>query len=180
MNYRGYRKKVNGYQSSMKYLTINKELGVRGCWRFEKGYQTIEGVTLHQVWASGEGEVVRHLCGESKCVNPLHLIRGSDIENAEDEIKIRDYSVKLLQTMIDENYDNYPRDLAMLTLMPRVSRIKKDLFSNMREVAAYAREKYRKLYEEVAAETYTDDEVNSVIPNLKWLASKRYISIIKL
>jgi len=167
--------------SKVKILLLNKEYGIRGCWRFERSYQMIGGEYLHQKWAIGEGEVVRHLCGDNRCVNPLHIIRGSDIENAMDEIEIRKVAVRLLEELLNENYESYGIDVSILVLLARASRIRKDMFNNnIKEAAKYTREYYRTEYEKVNAVKYTDTEVSSVSEKLKWLASRYDVNLINI
>jgi hypothetical protein len=120
-----------------------------GCWRFEKPYQKIDGRWIHIDWAVGEGEIVRHLCGESKCVNPLHLIRGTDIENAKDEIEVEEFSNELYAEMLnDRSLDNLERGLRNKVLVPRMlSKYRYTMgFELFGDVSKYAREMYRKNY----------------------------------
>lgn len=163
-------------------LLIGK-YGMLGCWRFEFKYPRIDSKSLHQEWARGEGEIVRHLCGDASCVNPLHMIRGSDIENAEDEIKIRDFIVEVFQSELGEVYnDRYDNNMSVLILMPRMVRASKGKFKNMKDVHYYGREEYRRCYEEIIT-TKQDVEkelFDYMLEKFRYLIKKHYIELITL
>ena len=42
-----------------------------------------------------QGKVVRHTCDNIKCINPLHLISGTNLENIKDRVE-RDRSYKVI------------------------------------------------------------------------------------
>lgn len=142
---RKYKGGNHHYDARMR-LWISRNGTLLDCWRFEKSYCKLDGVYLHAEWATGEGEVVRHMCCDNKCVNPMHLVRGSDLENAMDEIYMRDYSVEFLSNMIGEDYSKLEKDLAIRILLPRVCRKKREMFRTTSDVARYAREFYRKAF----------------------------------
>ena len=166
-------------------LMISRSHEILGCWRFEEWYKVIEERTLHREWArggSGNGEIVRHLCSDNRCVNPLHLVYGNDVENADDEIKVRDYSVEVLQNLIGEVYnDKFSNHKSMLILIPRVSRMFKYRFDSLSSVARYAREEYRRHYELITAQRFNIEYDIDMLANLRrkfiWLASKNYIKL---
>ena len=67
-----------------------------GCWLNGSGeYSKLGGRAIHQQFASGEGYLVRHLCCDSYCINPRHLLRGNEQENALDEVFRRGIEDKL-------------------------------------------------------------------------------------
>jgi len=159
-------------------LFIDGDLLIKGCWRFEKSYQRLDGAFLHQQWASGKGEVVRHLCGDNRCVNPLHLVRGNEVDNAKDELAIRNFSVEVLQNLIGEVYnDKYPNELSILILMPRVRVICSDRFKTMRNVSQYAREKYRRQFESGFARSCDIEKLDNIRQKFISLASRNDIII---
>ena len=183
MTYRK-RRKISSYVKEHKQLelSINEELLIMGCWRFERRYQKLDGIYLHRQWAHGEGEIVRHLCGDSRCVNPLHLVKGSDVENAMDELTVRDFSIKILQKLLGEEYDDkHSKELSILILIPRVRRVYSNRFRTMKDVVLYAREEYRIQFEKGFAESYDEeidiDRFNKVRQRFISLASRNDINI---
>lgn len=141
---RNYKRVYN--QQENKLLFIDKNNPELGCWRFTQPYQMLDRKYVYSDLASGEGPITRHLCGDNKCVNTIHIVKGTDLENAMDEINVRDFSIKIFQEMIDENYDEYERDVAIRILLPRVSRKYSIQFKSMSELALYGRELYRREY----------------------------------
>lgn len=177
-----YRKKKVYHKSKVLKLLISEEFLIKGCWRFEKGYQKLDGLYLHQQWASSEGEIVRHLCGDNRCVNPLHLVKGNDIDNAKDELDVRNFSVGVLQKLIGEKYDDkYSKELSILILIPRIRRIYSSEFKSMSEIALYAREEYRKWFERKFANSYNEEDdklrFNNIRQKFISLASRNDIDI---
>jgi hypothetical protein len=77
--------------------------GVIECWTANSDYVRINNRHLHIVNAVGRGELVRHLCGNKRCVNPLHLLRGSKMENYEDEEEKRAFIVHLIEPRLNVN-----------------------------------------------------------------------------
>ena len=75
-----YRKK-----RKHKYVIIDKHDWLAGCWIMPGKYPTIKGQSIHRTYAPGQGQVVRHLCCNNRCINPLHMLRGSQQENVDDE-----------------------------------------------------------------------------------------------
>lgn len=62
------------------------------CWEVAKPYQRFAEVGAHRwiaAWRYGSvpaGRVVRHSCDNAKCINPRHLVIGSQAENVYDMI----------------------------------------------------------------------------------------------
>jgi len=67
------------------YVVVDKYDWLAGCWITPVKYPTINGESIHRMYAPGVGSVVRHLCCNKKCINPLHMIRGTQQENVDDE-----------------------------------------------------------------------------------------------
>jgi hypothetical protein len=131
-----------------KLLFMSGEDTLYKCWRFEQRYQKLDGFYLHHKWAAGEGDVVRHLCGEGKCVNPLHLIRGTDIENAVDEIDVRDFAIDWMEKELDDySLEGLENDIKFRVLVPRMRLRYKDKYDTLEDVRSTAREFYRQKYE---------------------------------
>ncbi len=70
----------------MKYVVVDKGEMEAGCWISDSKYPRMDKKYIHQTYATGKGEIVRHLCSNSYCINPMHLIRGSAGENNADEM----------------------------------------------------------------------------------------------
>jgi len=69
-----------------KEVTIDKDFPFTGCWELSVDYGSLgRGIGGYKKWATGYGELVRHLCSNKRCVNPLHLVRGTHAENVQDE-----------------------------------------------------------------------------------------------
>lgn len=81
-----YRKKKRRHM----YVAIDKVDWLAGCWITNVKYPSIKGESIHRTYAPGQGPVVRHLCCNNRCTNPLHMIRGSQQENMDDEVRKRD------------------------------------------------------------------------------------------
>lgn len=64
-------------------VRVFREKMFRRCWLAESHYPCIEGIKIHR-GINGEGRFVRHLCNDSRCLNPLHMIRGNGVENSQD------------------------------------------------------------------------------------------------
>jgi len=67
-------------------VQIDREMPMFGCWLCDKKYPSIDGMPIHVRYGVGEGVLVRHLCGISRCINPMHLMRGSARQNTDDRI----------------------------------------------------------------------------------------------
>ena len=68
------------------YVVVDKYDWLAGCWIVPVKYPTIKGKSIHQTYAPGRGPVVRHLCCNNRCTSPLHMRRGSQLENMNDEV----------------------------------------------------------------------------------------------
>uniref|UniRef100_A0A6H2A2X5 Uncharacterized protein n=1 Tax=viral metagenome TaxID=1070528 RepID=A0A6H2A2X5_9ZZZZ len=171
---------MKGFEKKLLWVEKKNQMG--SCWRFEFSYPVISGVTLHQAWAGGTGEVVRHLCGCSRCVNPLHLIRGNDIENAMDEIVVRDWSIKWFEEkMEDYSLREYEKDLQFKVLVARAALKLKGAygFKRLDDVIQLAREEFRKDFvRQFKIEEF--NEINVIIAKeaFKWLVRNWKIELI--
>lgn len=85
-----------------------------GCWLWTKGYGGNGYPTMYHKGGAYKvsrfsyetykealkpGQVVRHLCHNPSCVNPSHLISGSQTDNMQDSVK----SGRLNKKLTDEN-----------------------------------------------------------------------------
>jgi hypothetical protein len=155
-NYKAYKRfekarKQNRWNNSppIKHLFMFRENKILNCWRFESVYEKVDGIKLYDEWARGEGEVARHLCSNSKCVNPIHLLRGSWIDNAKDEIEVRDFENELMMEMLqDWSMKGEDPGLIHLSMLPRIGALLSEVrgMRPLSETNAYLREYYRQHY----------------------------------
>lgn len=135
-------------------VEINENNFVYDCWLSSESYLKIGKSPIHKYIASGEGEIVRHLCGNNRCINPNHLIKGNEFENADDEIEIRNFTVNLFKAITNDNsLDNEPMDRAFFIMVPRFAiwynsnrRIEGSKYLSLTEVIKFGREEYRHAY----------------------------------
>ena len=167
-----------------KPLFLFKENQLLNCWRFEKWYERLDGEALHQLWARGEGPIVRHLCSEGRCINPIHLMRGTDLDNAKDEIEVRDFENKLMMDILDDySMEGEDKTLIHLTLLPKVSIKQIDELGvrSLREVNKHLRELFRKDYVQRLisnSRAISEDDIQSAAIKLTSLMDRPDISII--
>ncbi len=168
-----------------KALIVFKVNTLLNCWRFENPYEKMYGLHLHQQWARGEGPIVRHLCSDNRCINLLHLVRGTDYENAMDEIEVRDFENDLMmQILNDYSLKGEDKTLIHYTLLPKVS-IKmaeevgpKSLGEVNRVLREQFRQKYvKKLIRDIAI---SNEDINTAQEKLSWLCDSPDITIINI
>jgi hypothetical protein len=106
-----------------RVVFLKKSYDVLGCWRFNRKYPKLDGRAIHIELARGEGDVVRHLCRNGNCTNILHLIRGSDIENAYDELEVDKFIVSYLRDKLGENYEKEGLLVEKYILCARATRL---------------------------------------------------------
>lgn len=121
------RKWNNNYRKRKKVHKFVMEHGKMmwfNCWLADRKYKMLDGFCMYQKWASGEGDVVRHLCGDARCVNPLHLRRGTDIENAQDEVDVRHFTIKAFEDILDDysvSESGVSKELQFYIVVPRLA-----------------------------------------------------------
>jgi hypothetical protein len=169
------------YKDKEKILFVFRESMIVNCWRFETKYEKLDGLPAHQTFARGTGPVVRHLCSDNRCINPLHLVRGTDYENAKDEIEVRDFENELMMEILeDRSMEGEDKALIHLTLLPKVSikLIDERGYNSLGETNKYLREFFRKRYVEKL--TYTPELIEYQIAErtLNELKSRSDISIV--
>lgn len=175
----------NWYKVDSRYKQVERRIVVvesdwlTSCWRFTEWYPRVNGLWLHKEWARGEGEIVRHLCSDGKCVNPLHLKRGDDIENAMDEVNVMKFSASYWSILLDEDYSSYGDQVAYLVLRARASRfIDKNAGRTMKQINSDAREMFRKSYIAVIREKVIDSKtIDYITDKFKWLNSRNDLEI---
>lgn len=121
------------YRKSPQVRFWPKILKSSGCWSWlgvvsDSGYGVLRShpYTLAHRYsyelATGcsipRGKMIRHLCGNKLCVNPMHLALGSHKDNAQDEVdrgsqikgersgnaKLDSYTVTLIRDLYSEGY----------------------------------------------------------------------------
>lgn len=163
--YNGFRKvSYNDYQKPdmRRIVFVSSDEFTTCCWRFvNERYPMLNGRYLHQEWvAVGEGEVVRHLCGDSRCVNPMHLRRGSDIENAYDEIKVRSFSIQMWSMMLKEDYSHLDDTVAYLVLRAKMGRLVQKEGKSSKDINNEAREMFRQWYEIALSDRFSKGDIS--------------------
>jgi len=148
-----------------KIVFVSRENELMSCWRFEERYARVDGTALHQKWARGEGPIVRHLCSDGRCVNPLHLVRGTDLENAMDEIEVRDFEIEKMEEILgDYSMRGMDKALVHLTLLPRTSikLVEERGLKSLYETKMYIREFFRIDYVKrlIESNSLTKDELD--------------------
>jgi hypothetical protein len=164
----GDRPNVNELFSRL--VTFNKELQIKGCWNTSYKYLKLDGAKLYKILALGEGEVVRHLCGNSCCINPIHLKMGSDVENAYDERPFRAFVIKYLQERLKEDYSDLPEDIAVLVVMARAARIIPEYEYKGMKAREDARREYSLVYARERAKKIDkseEDKLRTILRNLR-------------
>jgi hypothetical protein len=158
-------------EGQRKTLFIFKENTLVNCWRFEKAYERLGGLPLHQIYARGEGPVVRHLCSDNRCINPLHLVRGTDYENAKDEIEVRDFENELMMDMLEDySMKGEDKTLIHLTLLPKVSvhLVEERGYKSLGETNKYLREYFRRDYvKKLLTKEIDSKDIESYLNSLK-------------
>jgi hypothetical protein len=141
----------------------------------------LDGRYLHQDWARGEGYIVRHLCGDNRCLNPIHLVRGSEIENALDEIDVRNFMLSLFKDHLkDRSVDDYPNEVQWLVMVPRMQRWyweNREINYSFSDIRVMWREDYRKYKSYEISKSITDELLYIAREKLKWLYDRRDIEI---
>lgn len=113
-NYRKRRRKKKGFVSigdwdrmqkekeeKKRVILIDDEDWMAGCWLSPYKYMRFNGRAVHQIYAAGEGCLARHLCCNYHCVNPMHLVRGSDWDNRHDQDLINKVFLYAMDNRID-------------------------------------------------------------------------------
>lgn len=172
-------KQIKRFKNESKpVIELYEDNMFRDCWLSDWKYLMVEGKSIHKEWARGEGEVVRHLCGDNRCINPIHLLRGSDIENAMDEIEVQDFTTrKFSSIMNDTETIKLRRDIAYLTIIPRYctwynSNMKRkfEKYMQMSDAIKLGREYFRSEF--VRNLTCTDKDIDLADKLLKYLNSR--------
>lgn len=138
------KRSEDGSQSKLLEVFMSKELKILGCWLSKYSYPRIGYDRLHIKFAEGTGEIVRHLCGCNRCFNPLHIVRGSDIENTRDETEFESFGVDILSKILGERYAGMTIHEEFITLKSKAARVDNDKFGNFYDMI---REEYRRLQE---------------------------------
>jgi hypothetical protein len=190
--YKRYEKARKGkrlyqqYSEKKKILFMFKVNGILNCWRFENPYEKLHGLHLHQQWASGEGPIVRHLCSDGRCINPLHLVRGTDYENAKDEIEVRNFENELMmQILNDYSLKGEDKTLIHYTLLPKVSiKMAEEVGpKSLGEVNKILREQYRQAYVKRVIDyenSFSVEALDNAQRKLSWLQEHQEITIINI
>ena len=85
--YYGRRRFVSvGSAIKKRTVMVDKYDYISGCWWMNSPYAKFKGKAIYQTYAAGVGEYARHLCCDNHCINPMHLLRGTPKDNAQDEV----------------------------------------------------------------------------------------------
>jgi hypothetical protein len=169
-NYRqGFRSKC---KPNVDYLPVievsfSEEFKILGCWLSKFKYPRIGNEQLHIKFAEGSGDIVRHLCGCNRCFNPLHVVRGSDIENAKDETEMQVFGISIMRQDIIVVCEGLTPNEEFLILQAKVTRLWNKSASDVNQ---YLRECFR-----VYKERELSEDCNDRLPYLRELL----LSIIK-
>jgi hypothetical protein len=128
-------------QPQLLVVEFSKELKILGCWMSKFQYPRIGIEQLHIKFAEGTGELVRHLCSDSRCFNPCHVARGSWRENAKDETELQLFGIGIMRKLVGEEFSDVITNEEYLILQGKTSIINR---CTTTEVAAYVREEFRR------------------------------------
>lgn len=74
----------------LRIVLYSKDTADR-CWLTDTKYRCIRGPwphgRIHMGCNFDDDEVVRHLCSEARCINPIHMKGGTHRENANDRME---------------------------------------------------------------------------------------------
>lgn len=173
-------------QDGKKALIVFKVNTLLNCWRFENPYEKMYGLHLHQQWARGKGPIVRHLCSDGRCINQLHLVRGTDYENAMDEVEVRDFENELMMQILDDySLKGEDKTLIHFTLLPKVSiKMAEEVGpKSLGEVNRVLREQFRQAYVKKIIDYengLSDEELDEAQKKLNWLCDSPDITVINI
>lgn len=94
-----------------KIILFRKDSYIR-CWICESDGQKYPWITgmpyghVHRACNFDAREVVRHLCDNSMCINPLHMRSGSLSENSQDKGRKMIFINDLIPYLKSEGFDN--------------------------------------------------------------------------
>ena len=111
----------------MRVVTLAREDEFERCWLFRSKYPIIGSSRIHLAVPGIEKyPLVRHLCCDSRCGNPLHLKGGTARENSEDEMMKRFFKMKMKEESTiytNEVITRMYADLITLDIMDNLSNI---------------------------------------------------------
>ena len=112
-----------------------------GCWLSPFKYMNFNGAFIHQIYAAGEGSLVRHLCCNNYCVNPMHLIRGENWENSQDEVemfKVFGYCLENKMDLIHKYKDQHALYASFIKEGTKIAMAKQPIDRIVRDQIIYA------------------------------------------
>lgn len=111
----------------VRVITLSRYDGFERCWVFMSKYPSINGTKIHLgVPGIEKYPLVRHLCCDNRCGNPLHLKGGTARENTNDETLKRYFKKKMKEDSIIHTDDVITRmyaDLMTLDIIDDLSKI---------------------------------------------------------
>lgn len=91
---------------------FRKDMFIR-CWIASRPYATMGCFSIHK-GIDGPGEVTRHLCCNSKCINPMHMKRGTQGENRHDDAVKNRWKKYTFDRVVTEHISGKCPDLSVL------------------------------------------------------------------
>ena len=149
-----YRRRRRRKYREHRILMVDKINYIAGCWWMDKQYAKYNGELLYQKYAAGDGLVARHMCGNSFCVNPLHLLRGTTQDNSDDEKVRYELFIKYFHDCVDHDLpikfsqDQLMRLVIKQTTLKRIQErplnpsVEKQLMSAMDLIGDFTYDKY--------------------------------------
>jgi len=81
-------------------VVVFKEGTKYKCWRTVSKYKNFGNKVpygmVHRMCANGDSGLIRHRCGDARCINPRHFMSGSYSDNAIDKVEKDQFMYEML------------------------------------------------------------------------------------